>query len=89
MIRAHVRVQASVYDMLLAGGPVSGANDAGGRDGFGHVVYEWRGLVERERGAEIGSRVFGRYVADAVRFDGQRSIERIERDGAGGLFGEI
>ena len=79
----------SVCAVLFVGDPVSGANDAGGRDGVGHVVHERCGMVERERGAEIGSRVLGRHVADAARFDGQYSIERIECHGAGGLAGEI
>ena len=89
MIRTQVTVSVSVCCVLFTGDRVSGADDAGGRDGVGHVVHERRGLVERERGAEVGSRVLGRHVADATRFDGQHSIERIERHGAGGLTGEI
>jgi len=89
VIRTHVTVSVSVCCVLFPVDPVSSAGDAGRRDGVGHVVYEWRGLVERERRAEIGSRFFRRHVADARRFDGQYSIERIERNGACGFAGEI
>jgi hypothetical protein len=44
---------------VLFADPVSGANDAGGRDRVRHVVHERCGLVERERGAEIGAMFSG------------------------------
>lgn len=47
MIRAHVTVGVSVCDVLFAGDSISGANDAGGRDGDNHVVHQRRGLAAR------------------------------------------
>ncbi len=44
---------------------------------------------ERERSAEVGSRLLGRHVADPSRFDSQSSNKWIERDGDGEFPGEI
>ena len=87
--RTHVTISVSFCGVLSAGDPVSGANDAGRRDGISHVVHERRCLVEWQRGAEISSGVLRRHVANSAWFDGQHSVERIERHGAGGLAGEI
>jgi hypothetical protein len=86
VIRTHVTVSVSVCCVLFPVDPVSSAGDAGRRDGVGHVVYEWRGLVERERRAEIGSRFFRRHIqsngssvmvlADSlVKFEGPTAVE--------------
>jgi len=55
----------------------SGANDAGRRDAIGHVVHEWRGLVERERRAEIGSCFLWRLLQ--TRADSTASINPMDR----------
>src|SRR5271168_3589477 len=89
VIRTHVTVSVSVRCVLFAGHCFSGASNVGWRDGVGHVIYERRGLVERERGAEIGSRVLRRHVADSGGCHCQHSIQRIERDGTSGLAGEV
>src|SRR5271167_45300 len=54
VIRTHVTVSVSVCCVLFAGDRLSGASYAGGRDCVRDVVYEWRRVVERQRGAEIG-----------------------------------
>src|SRR5271163_1937208 len=70
VIRTHVTVSVSVCCVLFAGDRLSGASYAGGRDCVRDVVYEWRRVVERQRGAEIGCCFLRRHVADAARFDG-------------------
>ena len=88
VVLTHVTVKTSICCVLLAGIPVPRAH-AGRGNGLGDVVHDGLSLVERERGAEIGSGVLGRHAADAPGFDGEHSNQWVERDGDGGFAGAV